>query len=294
MNDFKPKLQNIPLSRFLAVLCVLILIDMLFNDGSPTIKLGLICLFYLIGELIYIGYKRYTQIINHRRLKSYGLSVAWLQHSYLHTQMRPVDFMGMWESSLCNYNWRQEFVNSLQQAEFYCIYDTMVSPNRLRWNLDIILPDKWNDDNKLSAVITLMTGLPEDQPWRVYRDENKIKIETYMYEVDGAVLSFEQNPAPASHFWYVFQNDLIWLLDQVWSYNTPLFKPGVVDHIWFELPAKFPLPNNGYLYIESEDNKIKATAFNSDGLKGESVLYNNQEECWSVWRHAVDMKEIDL
>lgn len=293
MRDFKPRLGKLPLSRVLGTLCLFILIDMIFNEGSPTFMLGVVAGIYFFGEVSWFLYKRYTQIINHRRLKSYGLSVAWLQHSHLHEEMQPIEFLGLWEDSLSKYEWRQEFINLLQQANFYCIYDTLVTPNRLRWNLELNLLDSWTPDEKLSAVITLMTGLPEDQPWRMYRDDNLVKIETYMYEVEGPVLSFDNNPAPASHFWYVFQNDLIWLLDQVWHYNTPAFKQGVVDHIYFDLPAKFPLSNNGYLTVERDGDKVKATTYSSDNKAGESTYYNNEEECWAVWRHAVDMKEVN-
>lgn len=287
MKDFKPKLPLFPYMRMLIALCVFVLVDIVFNDNSPSLGMFAVSGLYVVGELSLFGYKRYKQVINHRRLKSYGLSVAWMQHPELHEIMKPIEFMHMWEHSLCNDSWRNKIIEMLQQAEFYCVYDTLVTPNRLRWNLDIKLQDEMSEDEKLSVVITLMTGLPEDQPWRVYREDDSLRIETYMYEIEGAVTSFDNNPAPALHFWSVFQNDLVWLLDQAWVYNKPQFKQGVVDHIWFELPAKFALPNNGILQVEEAGDKIKATTFDSNGKAGESQLFHNASECWAVWRHAV-------
>lgn len=293
MPDFKPKLQMFPYMRMLVALCTFVLVDIVFNDNSPSIGMLLVSAIYILGEVSLFGYKRYKQVINHRRLKSYGLSVAWLQHPDLHEVMKPIEFMQLWEHSLCNANWRNKIVEMLQQAEFYCVYDTLVIPHRLRWNLDIKLSESMTEDEKLSSVITLMTGLPEDQPWRVYREDDSLRIETYMYEIEGAVTDFEKNPAPALHFWSVFQNDLIWLLDQAWVYNKPHFKQGVVDHIWFELPAKFPLPNDGRLEVEEVGDKIKATTFDASGRQGESQFFNSASECWSVWRHAIIQTPIE-
>ena len=288
MKEFKPSFYSIPYTRIVGYMSGMLFGYFLFDVASVYnwVFTSLIIL-YLGFEVFNYFYLRYVQIINHRRLKSYGLATAWLYLTELHSKISEIEFMHMWEASLSNKVWHSQFLYALSNASFCCMQDIIVKPFKIRWRFKLAIPIEWSEDEVYCAVITLFTGLPDNQPWRIYRNVDNIVIESYMYEVQQNVNSIEDAPEASLLFWSIFRNDLICLLDARWEFTKPKFENGVVEHIWFELPAKFPLTEGGYLVVSSDNELLKVTSFDINHISGETVYYKDIPEFWCVWRYAI-------
>ena len=275
---------------YAAIGCILAgyIFDAFLN--MDIIFIYLIFISYTGIEFLLYLHRRHLFFIAHQRLKTYGMAVTWLQRKDLHASYTPDTLLSLCESKLLSKDWRDCLVSIFEHSKLQCVYDTYIEPNRLRWSFHISFPTTWSDEDCIAGYFVIMSCLPDNQPWRLFSEDLRVfKIETYMYELHDCnnLSSLSECPQTSLYFWSTFQNDSIWLLGKKWSFDKPVFTKGLVDYIWFELPAKFLLDNEAYISVYEEDDKLYATVYNVDNIAGETKCYANEQEFWFVWRHAI-------
>ncbi len=281
MNNFVPSM-SIPLYRIggCIALCVL-----------SSFVIGYVFLYGLVGYIFFesgiYGYRKYQHQQNFGRLKTHGLTVAWAHLKYLHSTMEYSNFLTNYEHHLNDASWRRECAEILQTSNFWCISDFIDTSYKLRWKLDLLFPHGWSENDQLAMLVVLITGLPDSQSWYISKNVSGVTIETCVYDSSCIVTMLEEAPVESLEFWSIFNNDLIWLLNNCWQFKPPVFTQEILSCIHLNRMAKFSLPNDNYLIVTSNATELKVESFDKSAHRGEVMFYNDEFEFWSVWRYAL-------